>query len=403
MASATKTKPTHKPAASPPATTKAKATKADAAPKSGKKAAKATADAAKNKAPAVILEAESFAKFTGYRTNVPKDEAVFKADDVLFILGSATDDNGKVTYTAINAKDIATYEEHGEEAVVGGEVASNEVAEIKGAALEKVKEQYVPVIVFGKLSELLDANDDDAIEVARELSNQIQANYFWLGGALAKVFQAGTYLKSNGGKYTGENAFHDFCQAEFGFSGSKGRQLARIYTTFSAMEGFDPEDQLAGMDWSKVAIAERFVTPDNVNEVLKLVDKTSQRDLAVTLKQKFAAGDGKTVSGKAASRGPSIQKKTLTFKLDEDAAETVELVLQQAVKQFGIPEAAALERIMVMWAEDNVDGDAAKKRIAAKAKAAEKARAEAAKAAAPATATADAKAKPTTKPAIKKK
>ena len=97
----------------------------------------------------------------------------------------------------------------------------------------------------------------------------------------------------------------------------------------------------------------------------------------MTLKQKYATSEGKTASGKSASRGaPSIAKKTLTFKLDEDAADTVDLVIQQAMKQNGIESPAlALERICLEWADANVDGDAAKKRIQNKAKAAEKARA----------------------------
>lgn len=384
----TKTKPQAKAAA--PAKAAAKGAKP--------KATKANEAAAKPKAPSVIFEEGQLVKFTGYRSNVSKDEAVFKAEDVLYIVSVEQSDEKGVLYTAIKASDIEEYETNGDDNVTGGEVAPTEVSELKGSALDKARDQFIPVVKIGRLAEMLEANDD-VVEVALDLNREIQANFFWLGGALALTLQKGAHLKANGGNYAGEEAFHDFCNAEFGFSGSKGRALARIYTTFSGLENFDP-DSLAGIDWSKVSIAERFVTPENVNEVLEIAEGTTQRELAVTLKQKFAS-DGKTASGKAASRGAgsTLSKKTLTFKLDEDSADTVELVLTQGMKQTGLESPAAmLERICIEWAEANVDGDAAKKRIQNKAKQAAKAREAAAPAPKEAT---PAKAAP--KPAPKKK
>jgi hypothetical protein len=406
-----------KPATTKAAPAKAAPAKAKAAP--AKKAAEAAAKPAK---PVAVLAVGAFVKFLGYRANVTKDEAIFKADEILYLIEVGTADDKSVVYSAIKAADLGEYQDSGLDNITGGEVTPQEVAELKGTALEKATEQFTPVAIIGKLEDLLAEAEGDAIQVAVELNREIQAAYFWMGGALAKILQEGTYLKANGGQFDGEDAFNEFTNAEFAFSGSKGRALARIYTTFSKIEGFDP-DRLASVDWSKVSIAEKYVTPENVDTVLEIAESSTQRELAVTLKEKFASGNT-TPSGKTASRS-SIQKVTLAFKFEEDAAETVKLVIKQAMTQIGTEsESLALERIMLEWAEDHVDGDTAKKRIQSKAAkvqkvrdaqaaedAAEKARKDALAAA---KATADAKkpapkapAKPTSKvapkPAPKKK
>jgi hypothetical protein len=401
MAIQTKTKPTAKAAAAP---AKGKAAPAKAAAK--KPAAKASEGAAAKPAkPTVVFEANTLVKFNGYRSNMDKDEVVFAEGDILYIVEVEDDAESGILYSAVHAKDIAAYNED-PESVNGGQVAPAEVSELKGSALDKAQDTYMPIVIMDHLAELLAESDGNAIEAAIGLNRAIQANYFWMGGALAQVLQTGAYLKANGGDYAGEEAFNEFCQAEFAFKASKGRALARIYKTFSQIEGFDA-DKLASLDWSKVAIAERFVTPENVDEVLDVADNSTQRDLAVTLKQKFVNTEsGKTASGRGASRGASITKKTLTFKLDEDAAETVQLVIQQCMKQSGFEpgaEGLALERILIEWADTHVEADSAKKRIQSKAAKAAKARAETAPKAAPAkAASSKVAAKPGAKPAAKK-
>lgn len=382
-----------------PATTKATAS-AKATPKNlnKKAAAKASTDVVvKTGKPSVVFEVGQLVRFGGYKSNMDADDAVFSEGDMLYITEVDDDSESGILYSCISAKDIAEYEENGDENVSGGQVSPAEVQELKGSALEKAQDTYLPVAIIGKLQELLDEADGNPIDVAINLNRGIQENFFWMGGALAQILQTGAYLKENGGEYSGEEAFNDFCQAEFAFKASKGRTLARIYKTFSAIPDFDAS-KLAALDWSKVAIAERFVTSDNIDEVLDVAETATQRELAVSLKEKFANNqDGKTASGRASSRGPSIVKKSLAFRLDEDAAETVQLVLQQCMKQNGIvSESDALERICVEWADNHVEADAAKKRIASKAAKAAKARAAVAK---------EAEAKPAaaTKPAPKAK
>lgn len=380
MATKTKPKPTAAPAASKKSAGKAAKPKAEKASEESKPAA-----------PKELYEVGTFARFTGYKSKMAKDEIVFKENDEIVIVEVNSDDKGGTVYVAVMAADYAEYLANGDDNVTGGEVAPSECAALKGAALEKARERYTPVVITGRLEKLLKKNDN-VVEVAIELNQSIQESYFWLGGALAKILQEGLHLKENGGDYTGEDAFNDFCQAEFGFKASKGQQLARVYRTYSAIPGFDPSS-LDAVGWSKAAIAERFVTEENVEEIIELATNTTQRELAGVLKDKYVA-ENKTVSGKSASRA-TLLKKSLNFRLDEDSADTVQLALEAFGKQNGVQDPnMQLYGIVLAWAQDHVDSDTAKKRIASKAAKAEAARAAAA-------APAEEKAKPAAKPAAK--
>lgn len=340
-----------------------------------KKAAPAAAKA--SKAPANVLEDNVFAKFTGYKGETPADEAVFTEGEIVYIIGHEDTETG-VVYTAIAADEVAAYTEGGEDVIErGGELAGGEVSELKGGALEKAREAHMPIVLVGRMSELLEASDGDAILTAVELNQSIQESYFYMGGALAEILKAGTYLKENGGEYGGEEAFNDFCQEEFGFKASKGRQLARIYSTFSAVPDFDPQS-LSAIGWSIAGKIEKYVTPENVDDVIEAAsaEGVTQRNVDTLMKEKFVSADGTSDSGRATSRGEKLVTKTLSYRLSEDSAETVEIAIQQFMKQRGIQDPnLALEGICVEWGQEHIETKTAKMKLNSKANAAAKKRA----------------------------
>lgn len=367
MATKTKAKPTaaSKKTSAKSTTKKAPAKKAPAK-KAEKQAKPQTAD---------LLAAETLVVFTGYRGQLAEDEAVFTESEQLYIVSVDEEEDG-VMYSCIRGADVAEYLENGEENVEGGQVAPSEVRALKGNALEKARDHFMPVPVFGELAELLDKNGGDAIDAAEELYQNIQENYFWMGGALAKILKDGSYLTENGGNFSGDEAFNDFCQETFGFKASKARSLARIYSTFSSLPNFDPK-ALAGLGWSKASKAEKYITPENVEDVLDAAsdEGVTQRNIDAILKEKFVS-ENKTASGRQATRGgDKLVMKTITLKLAEVSAETVELVLQSCMKQYGIEDMSlAAERIFTEWAQENLEGKSAKQKIGAKARKAAKER-----------------------------
>lgn len=379
----------------PAATTKKAAASKKTAPKAS------TAAATKPKVPDNILVVGTFAKFTGYRADVSNDEAAFEEGQVVYIIGTDESPDG-LLYNAIPADQVSVFLEDGEDAVEGGQVAPSEISELKGGALDKARESYMPIPMVGRMEEILAEASGDPIEAAVLLNNDIQEAYFYMGGALARTLQEGKYLKENGGDYDGDDAWSDFCQAEFGFKGSKGRQLARIYSAFSALPDFDPE-KLVGIGWSIAAKAEKYITAENVDEVLETAAGETQRTVDAVLSEKFAVA-GVSPSGRATSRGEKLVTKKFNFTLDEAAGETVELVLNQCMKQNGFDNLNfALERICTEWAQDHIEASSVQKRIQGKANKAAKAREAREAATTPAAATAAPAAKKTVAPRARKK
>lgn len=381
--------------------TKAKA-KAPAKPK-------ATKEQAKPQAAGDLLEEGTFVSFKGYRGEMEADEVVFTENDTLYIV--EIDDEGEdgVLYSCIKAEDVSEYLENGADELEGGQVAPAEVKELKGGALDKAREAFMPLHLIGKMEELLDSADGDPVAAAVELNQSIQESYFYMGGALAMVLQKGSHLVENGGSYEGDEAFNDFCQGEFGFKASKGRNLARIYQTFSSLPDFDPAS-LSDIGWSIASKLEKYVTADNVDDVLETArsEDVTQRTVDAVMKEKFVSADGTSASGRATSRGgDKISVRTLSFRLSEDSGDTVDIALQQCMKQNGIESAElALERICLEWAQDHVETKTALTNIQRKAKKAARTREEAEKAksgaAAPKGKASTAKAPAKRKPAAKK-
>lgn len=364
-----------------PVTTKATAA-AKAAPKAlnkTEKAKKVSTKAVENKAPAktevALLDQNTFVKFSGYVSEVPENEQDFEKGDVLYIVGIQPASGDEPTmYNVIPANQVALYTEDPEsEDIEASQLVVQEVAALGGRALTEARDSFLPIPSIGKLDSIIEEAEGDLVEAARGLFSDLEENSFYLGGVLAKVRREGSHLKENGGEYEGDTAWEEFCQSEFGFGGAKGGDLARQYTTFAAIEGFDPAS-LADIGWSKLREIQRYVTEDNVDELLEEAKTSTKRELSVKLVEKFAGEGNKTESGKTATRGggsASVKMLAITLKLPETAHEGVTLALKEAMKLYGVnTEAEAFERVVMAWADDHVQSATKKKQIASKVDAA---------------------------------
>ena len=322
------------------------------------------------KSEVVVLSSGAFVKFAGYVSEVPDDDQDFTKGDTLYIVGvNEADGESPTMYDVIPASDVSAYIADPEsEDIEGSRLVVQEVTALSGKALTEARDAFLPIPSLGKLDAIIEEAEGDLIEAARTLFNDIEQNSFYLGGILANVRRDGSYLKEHGGDYEGEAAWDVFCQSEFGFGGAKGGDLARQYTTFAAIPGFDAA-MLDGIGWSKLREVQRYVTEDNVQELLEAAKTTTKRELSMKLVEQFAADGNKTPTGKTATRGggSSVKMLSLTFKLPEDSHGGIQLALKEAMKVYGVnTEAEALERIIVAWAEEHVQSASAKKRISSK-------------------------------------
>lgn len=368
---ATKTKPVTTPkTASAKANPKNLGTKAKPADKAKKVSTKATESKAKP-AEIVMIEPGNFAKFMGYVAEIAEGDQDFSKGDVLYVIGVAQSEGENQTmYNVIPASKVADYiADPEDDEIEASQLVVQEVAPLTGRALADARESYLPVPSIGKLDAIIEEAEGDLVEAARGLFSNLEENYFYLGGVLAKVRREGSHLKENGGDFDGETAWDEFCQSEFGFGGAKGGDLARQYTTFAAIPDFDPS-KLADIGWSKLREIQRYVTEENVDDLLETAKSLTRRELSVKLVEQFASGDNKTAAGKVATRGggsASVKTLALTIKLPETAHEGVMLALKEAMKTYGVnTEAEAFERIIMAWADEHIQSDTKKKQIAKK-------------------------------------
>ena len=368
-------------AAAPKAQAKpAKKAASDAAPKArAKKASEAPAEKKTKPATEIVsLEPSTFVKFSGYVNETAEEDQTFQKGDVLFIVGvvEATDES-PLLYECIRAGDVDAYQQNPEdENIEGQQLAVQEVQALSGRALQDANESYLPIPSVGDLEQIIEDAGGDLVLASQTVFGQIEQSFFYLGGILAKIKREGAFLVENGGSYEGEDAWNEFCTENFQFSGAKGGDLARLYTTFAAVPGFEPS-LMNDIGWSKVREIQRFVTEDNYMELLEDARNLTRSELKATLTTKYVDETGRTPSGAVASRpggGNAIKTLTLHFKLVEDVAAGVQLALDEAVKHYGVENhSQALERIMFEWAEEHVASATKQKRITSKIEKASKA------------------------------
>lgn len=329
-----------------------KAAKAKPAVKAKAKAAPAkkasVKEAPEAKKPPVKFEVGQVLEFKGYAN--PDTNGKFAPGDRLVLVQKNKDkESGQMEYGCVLESEYDAYKKDSES--VDGEIlVKGEFKAVAGKAVAKVQEK-VDITLVGSMKKLLKGHS--AIEVAENLRTEIGEKFFYFGGALAKIYYEQEYVKA--GYNDPKNGWDLFCQEKFEFSGRKGLYFASIYQTFSRIPGFDPQ-RLGSVGWSKAAELARYVTAENVDELITLAENTPIAHLKGELRKKYAENNV-TASGKVASRGGSSGSKvTLRFQYHGDQAEFINFALDEAKKHFGVSDdAQALEAIISAWANETLD------------------------------------------------
>lgn len=114
---------------------------------------------------------------------------------------------------------------------------------------------------------------DDALGLLRaELLYEIDMNQYW---------KSWTYLNEVGIE-TPYASFDDYCSKEFGINERKAQHFLAIYKKL-VVELKLPTERLIGMEWSKIREVVRILTPDNVDEILRLTKELSQRQVVALI------------------------------------------------------------------------------------------------------------------------
>jgi len=295
--------------------------------------------------------------FVGYKD--ASTEAVFEAGERLVVVGERKEAGHQILECVFH-EDVPLYEADPEDGDYRGqELDAGEVKRAKGAA---PKPAALPVTItdVGDVAKIV-KKSGDLLEAAQDLYADINKSYFAFGGLLAHLY----YDRDENGiplyksKYGSED-FKSFCMEHFGFKERKGTYWIDVYMQFSKIKGFKPET-LQSIGWSKAAEIARYVTDENVNELVEKADSLPIVELRQNLQENYVT-EGKTASGRnSGTRSTKVKKISFGFQLFEDAAEGVKMILDAADKQLGTDRNQTFETILTQWASENLSETVGKK------------------------------------------
>ncbi len=189
-----------------------------------------------------------------------------------------------------------------------------QVAAVATAAITKAK--ATGNLIFDIAVEIEHLTKTKALNQADKLAEDIEANYFKLGGVL-KLIQSQQW-------YEGFASFDDFVLEKFGFQVRKAQYLISIYTNLVGKQ--IPWEKVSGLGWTKLKDLAPILTLENLDEwVAKAADPVTVKELQAMIKASQSNGDATTESSKTTS-----DMTTLKFKLHNEQAEQVNTALAKA-------------------------------------------------------------------------
>lgn len=138
----------------------------------------------------------------------------------------------------------------------------------------------------------------------------------------------------------------------------KAMHLIDIYYKFNLF-GIDSA-KVAELGWTKCSKIAQVMTEDNAEELVELAAESSVADLSATIQESY-----KEVGGE---KGDKRKKIAFKFRLWDDQAEGVKLVLETVSKSMGFKDPSdAFEHVIMEWAaEHDIDVPEPKAKATAK-------------------------------------
>lgn len=167
-----------------------------------------------------------------------------------------------------------------------------------------------------------------ALKLATTLSEDIELNYFRLGGVLRVI--------NDNSWFEGFESFDVFVYEKFGFQARKARYLIQIYSDLVTNQ--IPWEKVSGLGWTKLKDLAPVLTQDNVDEWVAKAEKLTVLELQNLLKGANLPSD--------ASNKTTDDTQILKFKVKNDQLETVQAALNKAKAEVGTEfDNVALENI----------------------------------------------------------
>lgn len=175
-----------------------------------------------------------------------------------------------------------------------------------------------------------------ALNLAASLSENIEANYFKLGGVLKVI--------SDQGWFEGFESFDVFVAEKFGFQSRKARYLMQIYTDLVTKQ--IPWEKVHHLGWTKLKDLAPILTLENIDEWVAKADGVTVLELQAMLKAKHGEDKGEKTTDEIV---------TLKYKVKNDQAETISHALAKAKGELQTEyDTVALENICALYLSGNV-------------------------------------------------
>lgn len=212
--------------------------------------------------------------------------------------------------------------------------AAEEVVEAKPetAVVGKKKIEKTGNLIVDIAHEVESLSKTKALNMAESLSENIEVNFFKLGGILQLI--------NDNSWFEGFDAFDDFVYEKYGFQGRKARYLISIYDNLVTKQ--IPWEKVSGIGWTKLKDLAPLLTPENVDEWVAKAEALTVVELQAAIKAlKPTEGDEKT-----AKTTDEVVK--ITFKLKPDQADAVQQALAKAKGELQTEfDTVALENICI--------------------------------------------------------
>lgn len=200
--------------------------------------------------------------------------------------------------------------------------------------------------------EIENLKEDKAFKMVPQLLDNIDHDYFRLGGVLSVIQAQGWYMDKN------YESFRAFVEADCGINYRKAMYLIEIYN--GLVESGVEWDKVKHLGWTKLKELAKILTPANVDEWVALIDGQEMTVLQLQEHIRALEAGSAPAAEDASVAAESKKTTTMTFKLHEDQKATIREALDKA-KHVSSTESdtVALEFIAL----DYLGGDSALKKV----------------------------------------
>ena len=224
-------------------------------------------------------------------------------------------------------------------------------AQAKADTVEKVEGDVAADLIEQVAFEVENLTEKKAFELVPKLQDNIDHDFFKLGGVLAKIQADGWFMEK------GYENFRGFVEAESGLEYRKAMYFIGIYNNL--VQSGVKWETVKHLGWTKLKELAAILTVENAEEWAGLAEYMTVLQLQAYIKGQKAKVTPKA-DGPSAGESDATKVTTMTFKLHTDQKATVREALDKCKAETGTEfDSVAIEHICL----DYLSGDSALKKM----------------------------------------